>query len=158
MKSFPEKVKECRGRLGLSQKELAAKANIGIRTITSYENGKRFPQSAQLYKLAEALEVSVDYLTKNHISDTSYNSEFMGYVEHLRQEEGAKAAFDLQEMLSRNQALFAGGSVSEEEKDRYFQALLMAYSDCKKAAKEQFSPKQARPKGSKTSKAPKEGM
>ena len=36
MKSFGAKVKEQRGNLGLSQKQLAEKAGMGIRTITSY--------------------------------------------------------------------------------------------------------------------------
>ena len=41
MKSFGAKVKEQRGNLGLSQKQLAEKAGMGIRTITSYELGER---------------------------------------------------------------------------------------------------------------------
>ena len=55
MKSFGAKVKEQRGNLGLSQKQLAEKAGMGIRTITSYELGERKPYQAQLYKLAKAL-------------------------------------------------------------------------------------------------------
>lgn len=43
MKSFGAKVKEQRGNLGLSQKQLAEKAGMGIRTITSYELGERKP-------------------------------------------------------------------------------------------------------------------
>ena len=50
MKSFGAKVKEQRGNLGLSQKQLAEKAGMGIRTITSYELGERKPYQAQLYK------------------------------------------------------------------------------------------------------------
>ena len=49
MKSFGAKVKEQRGNLGLSQKQLAEKAGMGIRTITSYELGERKPYQAQLY-------------------------------------------------------------------------------------------------------------
>ena len=48
MKPFTEKVREHRGQLGLSQQELADKAGIGVRTLTYYECGKRFPQAAQL--------------------------------------------------------------------------------------------------------------
>ena len=46
MKSFGAKVKEQRGNLGLSQKQLAEKAGMGIRTITSYELGERKPGTA----------------------------------------------------------------------------------------------------------------
>ena len=64
MKSFKDKVKEHRGILNLSQKQLAEKSGIGYRTITSYESGERFPQSAQLYKLAKALGVPVAEIVK----------------------------------------------------------------------------------------------
>jgi transcriptional regulator with XRE-family HTH domain len=69
MKSFGAKVKEQRGNLGLSQKQLAEKAGMGIRTITSYELGERKPYQAQLYKLAKALEVSTEYLQNDNIED-----------------------------------------------------------------------------------------
>lgn len=35
-------------------------------------------------------------------------------------------------MLAENTALFAGGTLSEEAKDAYFQAVAEAYYDCKK--------------------------
>ena len=50
MKSFGAKVKEQRGNLGLSQKQLAEKAGMGIRTITSYELGERKPYQAVYIK------------------------------------------------------------------------------------------------------------
>ena len=81
MKSFGAKVKEQRGNLGLSQKQLAEKAGMGIRTITSYELGERKPYQAQLYKLAKALEVSTEYLQNDNIEDPSYGLDRMEYVE-----------------------------------------------------------------------------
>ena len=122
MKSFGAKVKEQRGNLGLSQKQLAEKAGMGIRTITSYELGERKPYQAQLYKLAKALEVSTEYL-------------------QMRKNSGTREALDLQKMLAENTALFAGGTLSEEAKDAYFQAVAEAYYDCKKAARKTFGKK-----------------
>ena len=77
MKPFKEKVKEHRGQLGLSQKQLAEKAGIGFRTIVTYEAGERFPQSAQLYKLAKALNVSTEYLKDDSIEDPTYGLDRM---------------------------------------------------------------------------------
>lgn len=48
---------------------------------------------------------------------------------------------DLQKMLAENTALFAGGTLSEEAKDAYFQAVAEAYYDCKKAARKTFGKK-----------------
>ena len=86
MKSFGAKVKEQRGNLGLSQKQLAEKAGMGIRTITSYELGERKPYQAQLYKLAKALEVSTEYLQNDNIEDPSYGLDRMEYVEDMEPE------------------------------------------------------------------------
>ena len=47
----------------------------------------------------------------------------------------------LEEMLRENQALFAGGTISEEAKDAYFQAVMKAYLECKEAAKETYGRK-----------------
>ena len=96
MKSFGAKVKEQRGNLGLSQKQLAEKAGMGIRTITSYELGERKPYQAQLYKLAKALEVSTEYLQNDNIEDPSYGLDRMEYVEDMRKNSGTREALDLQ--------------------------------------------------------------
>ena len=138
---FKDKVKEQRGRLGLSQKQLAEKAGIGFRTIVTYESGKRFPHSAQLYKLAKALGVSTEYLKDDSIEDPQYGIDRMDYVEELRQTNGKKDAIDLEEMLKANQALFAGGEISDEAKFEYFNAIVQAYVECGAAAKAKFGRK-----------------
>ena len=141
MKSFKDKVKEHRGILNLSQKQLAEKSGIGYRPITSYESGERFPPSAQLYKLAKALGVSTEYLKNDEIDDPAYGLDRMEYVEEMRQQAGKKDSLDLEEMLKQNQSLFAGGTISEEAKDAYFQAVMKAYLDCKEAAKQTYGRK-----------------
>ena len=143
MKAFKDKVREHRGQLGLNQKQLAEKAGIGYRTIVTYEAGDRFPQAAQLYKLAKALGVSTEYLKDDNIEDPTYGLDRMDYVEEMRQKEGRKESLDLEKMLQQNQALFAGGTVSEEAKDAYFQALMKAYIECKESARQTFGPKSA---------------
>lgn len=138
MVSFGDKVKERRGFLGLTQKQLAEKAGIGFRTIVTYESGERFPQAAQLYKLAKALEVSTEYLKNDEIEDPAYGLDRMEYVEQMRQDGGTREAVSLETLLAQNQAMFAGGTVSEEAKDAYFQAVMKAYLECKEAAKATF--------------------
>lgn len=141
MTPFKDKVRQHRGALGLSQKELAAKAGLGFRTIVSYEAGERFPYAAQLYKLAKALGVSTVYLKNDEIDDPTYGMDRMDYVENMRCTAGTKASLDLEAMLEQNQALFAGGTISEEAKDAYFQAVMKAYLECKEAAKQTFGRK-----------------
>lgn len=141
MSTFQEKVFTQRKKLALSQKELAAKSGIALRSIVAYEKGQNFPHAAQLYKLAKALEVSTEYLNNDDIDDPLYGADRMEYVEEMRKKGGTREALDLEEMLKQNQALFAGGTISEEAKDAYFQAVMRAYLECKEIASQKFGRK-----------------
>lgn len=59
----------------------------------------------------------------------------------MRQTEGKKEAMDLEQMLKANQALFAGGELSDEAKTEYFNAIMQAYVECGAMAKEKFGRK-----------------
>ena len=141
MKTLGEKVRDCRAALDMSQKDLAEKAGIAERTIGGYETGTRVPRATQLYKLAKALEVSTEYLKDDSVDDPSYGIDRMEYVEDIRRSSGNKNAIDLETMLKENQAMFAGGEISLEEKQEYFDALMAAFVECKQAASEKFGSK-----------------
>ena len=68
-------------------------------------------------KLAEALKVSVDYLSRDDIDDPTYGIEKQPYVEETREMFGEKAAREIDFLMERNVALFAGGSISQEAKE-----------------------------------------
>lgn len=141
MKTFKEKLIDRRAALGLSQAELSEKAGIGKRTITSYESENRLPHPAQLYKLAKALGVTPEYLKNDDIDNPAYGMDRMEYVEQARSCYGTKEANHVEKLLRQNTALFAGGDISEEAKDAFFQAVMKAYIDCKEAAKETYGRK-----------------
>lgn len=54
---------------------------------------------------------------------------------------GLSGAIDVDFLLEQNKALFAGGELSQEEKNAYFEAVMTAYITCKEAAKIKFGPK-----------------
>ncbi|EPW71934.1 XRE family transcriptional regulator [Streptococcus agalactiae] len=56
------KIKELRKNKGLTQKELAILVNMGDTTIANYEKGFRTPKKNTLFKLANALSVTIDEL------------------------------------------------------------------------------------------------
>ena len=55
---FPQRLKELRLKKGLTQTELGEKQS----TFTNWENGKREPNFETIIKIADLLEVSVDWL------------------------------------------------------------------------------------------------
>lgn len=56
------KIKEFRGQRGLTQKELADLIEMGNTTIANYEKGFRTPKKNTLFKIANALNVTIDDL------------------------------------------------------------------------------------------------
>ena len=59
---FPQRLKEIRIKRGLTQTEVGEKVGVKQSTFTNWENGKREPNFEIVIKLADLLEVSVDWL------------------------------------------------------------------------------------------------
>lgn len=60
--TFPGRLKQSRKASGLSQMQLSIKSGIAQNMIWAYESGKRMPSAYTLCRLADALDVSMDYL------------------------------------------------------------------------------------------------
>ena len=59
---LPKRIKYARGLRGYTQAQLADNAGMPSSQIGHYESGSREPSCTQLVRLADALEVSTDYL------------------------------------------------------------------------------------------------
>lgn len=138
MKGFSEKVKDARASLGLSQPQVAQMAGVSVRSILAYEKGEKTPRQGTVLKLAKALQVSVKFLTDDACEDPVEDIEKDGYIEQARERYGAQGVKDVNELLKENAALFAGGELSQEQKDAFFEAVMKAYITCKEAAREKF--------------------
>ena len=141
MKSISEKIRARRIEMQLTQTELAQKAGITMRTVSKYETGAANPRGLNLHRLSEVLGLSEAYLTNPGIEDPSYGLEEAPYVSEVRSVYGRKAGADMQQLLEGVQAMFAGGSTPQEDKDLFFQAVMQAYMETKKDAQERFTPK-----------------
>ncbi|CAG6229746.1 Cro/CI family transcriptional regulator [Streptococcus pneumoniae] len=62
MTIFTERLKKLRLKKGLTQTELGEKVGVKQNTFTNWEKGKREPSFENLIKLADLLEVSLDWL------------------------------------------------------------------------------------------------
>lgn len=141
MAAFEEKVKAARTELGLTQQELADAVGVSKRAIINYERGEKKPRPTTLLALAKALKVSTKFLSDPDCDNPVADIEKDGYIEEARERYGAKGARDVDALLAENAALFAGGELSQEQKDVFFQAVMTAYVTSKEAAKEKFGRK-----------------
>ena len=139
--TFSDKIKLSRELCNLTQQQLADKVGVSKRTIASYESSGAIARSSTMRKLARALNVSYDYLTNDDITDPKQGIEKIEYIEEARNQFGNRAAKEVDELLERNAALFAGGELSEEAKDAFFTAVTKAYLECKEQAKKTYGRK-----------------
>lgn len=141
MASFSEKVKNARSEAGLTQSELAELVGVSARSIQAYELGAKNPRQSTMLQLAKALKVSYKYLSDEACDNPMEDIEKDGYIDRARKEYGASGARDINALLADNKALFAGGSISQEDKDAFFEAVVSAYFSCKAEAKIKFGKK-----------------
>ena len=61
--TFGEKVKSLREKQGWTQKELAERLHVSMRTVVSYERGQSYPKQRRMYTtMANLFSVDVNYL------------------------------------------------------------------------------------------------
>ena len=125
----------------LTQQELADLVGVSKRTIASYESTNAMARRTTIVKLARALKVSVRYLSDDECTDPLADIEKDDYVEEAGQRYGASGARDVDALLRDNAALFAGGELSQEEKDAFFEAVMRAYVTSKDIASVKFGRK-----------------
>ncbi len=109
---FNERLTQLRKRYSVSQTELANAVGVSRKSIQYYESGERYPRNGVLVKLAEYFNVTVDYLT----SEGAAQSHSSNSAESL---------------VSGVTALFAGGELSDEDKDMVMRVIQEAYWDSK---------------------------
>jgi transcriptional regulator with XRE-family HTH domain len=141
METFATKVKKARETLKFSQQQLADAIGVSKRSVAAYETAGTVPRGNVARRLARALGVSVDYLLNDSIDDKGYGLEREAYITAAREKYGSRAAVELGALLEQNRALFAGGTIDQESKDAFFEALMKAYLASKEAARAAFGQK-----------------
>jgi transcriptional regulator with XRE-family HTH domain len=141
MKTFSEKVREARQLLNLTQEELGSLIGVSKRAVVAYETEGVRPRRNVMAKLSEALRVSYEYLDRDEIDDPTYGMEKSDYIEETRSRYGGRAAREMDFLLERNAALFAGGNLDQEAKDAFFEAVTKAYWTAKEVSRKTYGKK-----------------
>lgn len=131
---FSEKLLKLRKEKKLSQQEVADAVGISRRTYLGYENEGRLPRKKETYlKLAELFGCEPKFLLDE-------NAEF---VMEVAEEYGSRGKRQAEELLEQFTGLFAGGELSEDDKDKVMAAMHRIYRDCKEDNKK-YTPKKYR--------------
>ncbi len=121
---FTEKLQKLRKDRGFTQSELAEKVGVSCRSIQNYELGARYPKRDILNKLCCVLDTKIEYLVSSN--------DFLGIVEA---EDGISGVASARQLLDCAGALFAGGEMSEDDKDKVMLALQKIYWKAKEKNK-----------------------
>jgi transcriptional regulator with XRE-family HTH domain len=111
---FKDKLKSERLRLGLTQKQLAEKIGITDRTIQNYERGnKNAARFEHVRALAAIFGISTSELTGESIDEKS-------------------DSLTMERLVGQVKALFAGGELSEADKEAAVMEITQAYFQTKR--------------------------
>ena len=130
--TFGEKFRLLRTRKRLSQQEVAKELGLNPRMIGKYENGESRPRTREKYrKIADFFDVDINYLL----------TEDEEFVAAVSEEYGGKGRIQAQKLLDGMSALFAGGSLTEGDRDAVMKAMQDIYWKSKARNKEKYTPK-----------------
>lgn len=119
---FGEKLKDLRKEKGLNQTALAKEIGVSLRTVISYEAGKSYPKKREIYsRLAEYFNLDINY----------FLTEDEEFIVNAEEKYGSHAAKQAAGLVAEIGGLFAGGELSEADKDAVMRSLQQAYWDAK---------------------------
>jgi len=129
--TFAEKLKAVRMQAGISQSGLAQELGVTKRTIINYENGQTLPPVGSMPKIAKLFNVTIQSLI----------SEEEEFVSLANEKGGARGGKEAEALVSEISGLFAGGRLSDSEKDTVMRAIQNAYWIAKEESKRKYTPK-----------------
>lgn len=115
-----EKIRQLRESAHLSQTDLANMLGVSLRTVQRYEKCERIPSADVLVHIGTIF---------NETSESMLSDEdlFINAAAKL----GGRSALQAMELVNAVGGLFAGGDLTEEDKDAVMQAIMEAYWDAK---------------------------
>ena len=97
-KEISERIKQIMKKQKINQTELAEKTKIKLRTLVSYISENKLPKTEALYKISQALGVSIEYLLTGEI--TELNTKEKKLLEDYR-----NSPKNIQEIVDKTLAL-----------------------------------------------------
>ncbi|MDD7593090.1 MAG: helix-turn-helix transcriptional regulator [Peptoniphilaceae bacterium] len=124
--NFGEKIRKYRKDNKIRQEDLAKDIGVSTRTLFMYESGQRYPKSVEVYKkIADVMHVDYNYL----LEDTDH------FLSQVQGRYGNREMNKIQALTEGVTAMFAGGTLSEEDRDAAFAAITEAYWKAKQENK-----------------------
>ena len=141
---LPQKLRAARKALKMNQTVLAKAIGVTQRSMTDYECGRAVPRKKHVEKMACELGVTLDYLIDDTIPvfpicrmPDLHEMQMDTRIDEVLSHYDEKKAKAYDKLLQDSMAFFAGGNISQADKDCFFEALMTSYVRCKLDAQQQ---------------------
>lgn len=121
MKSLAITLKQLREKKGMTIEELAKKAGIGKGTVGDIETGRNRSTVKTINKLSTALELTED--EKNELDSAFLGKKIIKIPNVIVQDMGKGERLQLEKLLSDNSLFFNDEKISDDDKEKLFNAL-----------------------------------
>ena len=121
--TFGEKLKQIRIGSRLTQEQMADIVGVERKTIARYETGDTIPRLNKVYEKLSEYFGSTTGFWKNDSPEDFQQTAAIAY--------GADGKIQAQKLIEDAAGLFAGGALSDEDKEAVFNALQKVYWEIK---------------------------
>ena len=123
-----EKIEILLARKRIRKTDFAESVGVTYRAFANYMNGSRRPRGKILSKIAMELGLTPEFLL-NDEKELELTIEERFIKRTCRSENDKVAAM---QFLTETRGLFAGNSLSDDDKDALFNCMIEIYNDCMK--------------------------
>ena len=136
-----DKVKALRLAQKISLTELSRRTGLTDRAIRYFENNERTPSVDAIKRLSAALGVSTDYFMEDDVFESELRKE--EFLAKAKEKYGSRGKAQAKYVLEEAAALFAGGKLSDADRDAFIDEMEEIFWDSKEEAKK-YTPKKYR--------------
>lgn len=145
--SIGEKIKKFRKEAGLTQVELAKRANMSRSYLGDLEGNRYNPSVSTLNAIADALDVKVSDLMEENVKESDWDSKLPELTEKDEKDITKELERIINKLSSNGYSAFDGETIDEmdeEDKELLIASLENSMRLAKRMAKQKFTPKKYR--------------
>lgn len=139
--SIGDKVKALRLSKKMTLTALSRASGLSDRAIRYIENNERTPGAGAIRQLADALEVRPDFFMDAALFDQELHKE--DFLRQAKEKYGSRGMAQARYLIEQAQALYAGGELSEEDREVFRSEMEAIFWDSQEEA-QKYAPKNRR--------------
>lgn len=128
--TFGEKLKKLRDSHKLTQTQMAEILGVSLRTYQYYEAGRMYPKDATVYqRIAARFNVTADNLLGNQDL----------FIIEAQSKYGARGRDQASQIIEATEALYAGGTLSEEDEQAFYRQMTRIFDKVKQRNAQRYA-------------------